>query len=315
MEYNAIFPVATQPKDTLSALQAKLGDYNFKKFSVDVPGESYAMDHYQVSKKNGDSSYYYPEKTPKEKIVLHFTAGKLPGDIKSLSMPNNKVSTAFIVGRDGIIYKMFASSSQWSYHLGRGAVGGNTHQSKLSVGIEISNWGPLIKDGDVLRPWGYTNVSYAKVSQKDAYIELDEEFRGTKYYANYTDKQYNGLVLLLKYLTAAYKIPRTFVDASTRYVPFADTATARNFKGICSHVNYRGLNKIGKYDKWDLGPAFDWDKVITRLNDPNFRPVATRGGTPGEKASAAQIEAFANDLHKDFGNTDPSAYGEDGPEI
>ncbi len=96
---------------------------------------------------NGAKSFYYQEETVKKKIVLHFTMGYLKGDIATLT--NQHVSVPFVVGRNGIIYNLFASKF-WSYHLGPGAVGGNTAMSKGCIGIEISNIGPLKKVGDNL---------------------------------------------------------------------------------------------------------------------------------------------------------------------
>ena len=59
--------------------------------------------------------------------------------------------------------------------------------------------------------------------------------------------------LLLRYGTARYEIPRKFLPVRKRYLADPDAA---HFKGIVSHVNFRSR------DKWDIGPAFDWARVM-----------------------------------------------------
>ncbi len=72
-----------------------------------------------------DNSYYYEEEFPKQRIVLHFTAGFLKGDIAQLSRQGVEVSVPFVIARSGHIYNLW-KSKYWSYHLGPGAIGGNT---------------------------------------------------------------------------------------------------------------------------------------------------------------------------------------------
>ena len=62
--------------------------------------------------------------------------------------------------------------------------------------------------------------------------------------------------MLLRYLTARYKIPRRCLPVAKR---FATTEDAATFKGIVSHVNHRATGKT------DLGPAFDWARGIEGL--------------------------------------------------
>jgi len=58
------------------------------------------------------------------------------------------------------------------------------------------------------------------------------------------------LISLLRYLTAQYNIPRTFLPENKRHITGTESELP-NFKGITSHVNYRTSGK------WDIGPAFD----------------------------------------------------------
>ena len=211
------------------------------------------------SKEVPDNSYFYEEEFPKERIVLHHTAGYLKGDIAQLSRQSAEVSVPFVIARSGLIYNLW-KSKYWSYHLGPGAVGGNTEMSQRSIGIELSNIGFLRKKPGGLLHTVYSNTDvYCTQAETAYYQKLGTAFRGERYYARFTSAQYTSLVLLLRYLTARFKIPRAILPLSRRYDTFGAVSTAENFKGICSHVNFRASGK------WDIGPAFDWDRVVNGL--------------------------------------------------
>jgi len=220
--------------------------------AVPIPGENRHLNVVRLKPADGIETYYTAEAFPKERLVLHFTAGFIRGDVRVLTIPKSdpatRVSVAFIIARDGNIYNLF-DSRYWAYHLGPTAVGGNTQMSRSSVGIEISNIGPLTPQGQSL----HNTIS------KSAYCNLNEamyyrkaSYRGYNYYASFTDAQYSSLITLLRYLTGRFNIPRRFLPLASRYDTRNDIA---QFRGIVSHVNFRT-------DKFDIGPAFDWDRVI-----------------------------------------------------
>jgi|AntRauTorckE5430_2_1112549.scaffolds.fasta_scaffold06736_2 N-acetyl-anhydromuramyl-L-alanine amidase AmpD len=257
-------------------------DYELTPFSIPIPGDdNHKLDGITCRPKDGFSGYFYDEKFTKEKIVLHFTVGHLKGDIYSLSNKSRgHVSTAFVLGRSGMVFQLF-SSAAWSYHLGRNSLGGNAVQSKISLGIEISNYGPLTKKGNNLET-AYSSSTrkdvYCTLGDTDQYVKLPKSYRGYQYYTAFTNEQYHSLILLLRYLTATYQIPRQFVGEDSRFE--TTSAGSANFKGICSHVNFRK-------DKCDIGPAFDWDRVIAGVTAENY------GGNPLEddvKKAEAKVE-------------------------
>ncbi|MDZ7291762.1 MAG: N-acetylmuramoyl-L-alanine amidase [candidate division KSB1 bacterium] len=220
--------------------------------SVPIPGENRNLDVVRLKPADGDESYYIAEATTKERVVLHFTTGYIRGDVRMLTIPKSeparRVSVPFVIARDGNIYNLF-DSRYWAYHLGPTAVGGNTAMSRSSVGVEISNIGPLVQQGQ----------SLLTTTASDMYCSLNESiyyrrvtYRGYGYYATFTDVQYTSLIILLRYLTARFNIPRRFLPLASRYETRNDIPT---FRGIVSHVNFRP-------DKFDIGPAFDWDRVI-----------------------------------------------------
>lgn len=231
--------------------------HTLKKSSIIIPGTNEKMPFVRVSPKNGEGTYYYKQAQQKQQIVLHFTMGYLHGDVATLTQPNHHVSVPFLIGRNGKIYNLF-SSRYWSYHLGPGAMGGNRVQSRKTIAIELCNIGPLKQQDNAIitsyskpgKPDKYCNVSQKRYYQQQAFRKYD-------YYATFTSAQYKALVLLLRYLTASYKIPRKFLPTSRRYVAHERVV---NFKGIVSHVNYRKTGKV------DIGPAFDWPRVIDGLS-------------------------------------------------
>lgn len=215
---------------------------------MDIPGDDASLGVVRCRPASGDSSFYYQQQFIKERVVLHFTAGYLKGDIATLTRPNYHVSVPFVIARDGTIYNLW-SSSYWSYHLGQEAIGGNTPMSQRSVAIEISNIGPLNQVGNELQ--NIYDSPYCTTGERQYYTQ--HSYRDFDYYATFTDEQYDSLVALLRYLTGRYNIPRRFLDPPYRYELRPDIA---NFYGIVSHVNFRR-------DKVDIGPAFDWDRVIS----------------------------------------------------
>ncbi|MFY8126738.1 MAG: N-acetylmuramoyl-L-alanine amidase [Chitinophagaceae bacterium] len=224
--------------------------------SVKFNNNTEVMNYVDCKRSNNDSSFYTAQEIEKKRIVLHFTEGYLKGDIATLTQPGNMVSTPFVIARNGTIYNLWASKF-WSYHLGPGAVGGNTDMSKSSIGIEISNIGPLKKVGNnLVTQYGNTDV-YCSLNDTHLYHNLSPAYRGNKYYAAFTTAQYNAVISLLRFLTNKYNIPRSFLAVPNRYNLFTSNAEAIAYRGICSHVNFRPVG-----EKVDIGPAFNWDMVI-----------------------------------------------------
>ena len=204
---------------------------------------------------NGDESFFYKEETAKKKITLHYTMGYLKGDIATLTQ--QLVSVPFVIGRNGQIYNLFASK-YWSYHLGPGAIGGNTAMSRECIGIEISNIGPLKLIGNNLVTTYSNQDNYCSLDETQYYTKLNSKFRNYEYYATFTDSQYEAISKLIKFLCAKYNIPKNFLNNPERYEIMTESGF-QNFTGIVSHINCRT-------DKTDIGPAFNWDKIINSVN-------------------------------------------------
>ena len=159
------------------------------------------------------ASQYFQEETPKNQIYLHHTAGNgnAVGVAKYWDSTKDRIATAFIIGNQGTIVQCF-SSREWAYHLGlkRSAFSnmGVPYKAldKFSVGIEVCNWGMLkIKNGKF---YNYVNG----VVDPSEVTELDEPFKGHKYWHKYTDKQIESLRQLVVYLCETYDIPKEYND-------------------------------------------------------------------------------------------------------
>jgi N-acetylmuramoyl-L-alanine amidase len=76
-------------------------------------------------------------------IVLHGTAGKsVEGDVSWIQNPDSKVSYHYVVGRDGDIYQCVREADR-AWHAGTSEWGGVADLNDYSIGIGISNRGPV----------------------------------------------------------------------------------------------------------------------------------------------------------------------------
>ncbi len=242
---------------------------------VSVKGEpDLLMQVIKVAPEKSKQNFFYTETYPKTQIVLHLTEGNIHGDLTTLMRDDQHISVPLVVSRDGGIYRLF-SPDFWAFNIGPNTIQDHKEVSRKSVAIELSNYGPLrVKGNDLIN--GNDDV-YCSLDDTDAYTKLSTPFGndGDKYtyFCSFTDEQYDAIIVLLRYLTAKYGIPRAFLPESVRFLP---TSQVVGFKGIVTHVNYRK-------DKTDIGPAFDWERVISGVTAESYTSslASTRGGTRG----------------------------------
>ncbi|MVM39373.1 hypothetical protein GO730_20340 [Spirosoma sp. HMF3257] len=265
-------------------------------FSLPVPNENLTLQGKVFTPHR--TNYYHAVEHPKQRIVLHFTAGNLRSDMQSLTQQDRHVSVAFVIARDGTIYQLF-SPKFWSGHLGEGVgnqKGTGNPQDKATIGIEISNYGFLVpRDGNLetiysrLKDPNTGKIGpvdlYCSQTNTAAYQKMATPFRDQSFYPTYTPAQYDSLIILLRYLTSKFTIPRQFLPEPKR---FQTTTDVLAFKGIVSHINYRSSGK------WDIGPAFDWATVINGVQAAHYVPTTpqNRHMVPRELTSEEAIEAL-----------------------
>lgn len=198
-------------------------------------------------------SQYIQEEHPKSQIYLHHTAGNsnAVGVFKYWETTSERVATCVSIAgkpgkadkfKDGDIVQGF-SSRHFGYHLGlREATfqkNGVPYKSldKISIGVEICNWGQLTyKDGKFYN-WVNKPVPETEV------IELETPHRKYKYYHNYTDAQIVSLEKLLRYWGTKYGIPLTYNEDIFDICPRA----LKGEPGVYTHNSVR-------YDKVDIYP-------------------------------------------------------------
>ena len=163
-----------------------------------------------------NSDEYYHTEFNKTIIYLHHTAGGHRPDYVVGMWDKDTISdgsirhiaTSFIVGGrstrngdaawDGVVVRCFPES-KWAWHLGVKGTKGKF--DKISIGIEICNYGPLTKGKD----GSYYNYVNNVVPESEV-VELTNQFRGFKYYHKYTDAQVESIGEILLYLSNKFNI-------------------------------------------------------------------------------------------------------------
>lgn len=193
---------------------------------------------------------YIDNPAPKNLIVLHFTAGSSARSAFNTWMADPyRIATAYIVDVDGSIYELFDPQC-WAYALGIKGQAGAPNE-KRAIQIEIANVGPLKRREDSLFWWPPDNAFKTRWCHMDeSHKYVASPHRGFDFYASFPDIQFLSICRLVTYLCERFKIDKQIpkdklgvydLDGFTRY------------QGIASHQNFRK-------DKYDIGPAFDWEK-------------------------------------------------------
>jgi N-acetyl-anhydromuramyl-L-alanine amidase AmpD len=152
---------------------------------------------------------YYPVEEKKTQIYLHHTAGGPSAENVFMDWQRTPVhvATCIVIGRDGTMVQGF-NSKHWAYHLGLAPKNFSPlpykNLDKLSIGVEICNWGYLTeKDG---KYYNYVNKEVTDV------CILDKPFKGHIAYENYTDGQIDNLRELLLLWEDKYKIDISYKE-------------------------------------------------------------------------------------------------------
>lgn len=192
---------------------------------------------------------YLQEEAPKKQIYLHHTAGRSNGvnTFKYWSSTPERVATCVCISGpgavDGQIVQGF-SSKYWAYHLGiKQSVFTSyrvpfTNLDKISIGIEICNWGQLsFKDGK------YINYVGGEVPDSEV-TELAQPYKGWKYFHKYSDAQIESTRQLLVLWNQRYGIPIKYNEDIWQVTPRA----LRGEAGVFTHNSVRR-------DKVDIYPC------------------------------------------------------------
>ena len=213
------------------------------------------LDIQKIVQKRLSKGQFFEEPSDKTQIYLHHTAGNgnAEGVSRYWNSNDSQIATAFVVGENGTIVQCF-SSKHWAWHLGidsqdfatRGLPYKNLN--KLSVGIEICNWGMLKeKNGKFFNyVGGEINPSYVTT--------LETPYKGYKHWYKYTDAQIEATRQLVTYLCEIYDIPKAY----RKEIWSLDNEAFKGTKGIYTH------NSVRK-DKADIYPCPRMIKMLQSL--------------------------------------------------
>jgi N-acetyl-anhydromuramyl-L-alanine amidase AmpD len=196
-----------------------------------------------------NNDQYFKEKTLKTQIVLHHTAGggNAENVIHGWNFNQERVATAFVIDSKGEVFKAFEPEF-WAYHLGL-KTNFNVPLNKGSIGIEVCNWGQLIKKGNEF--YNYVN----KVVPENEVVQI-KKFRGFEYYHKYNDAQIESLRKLLLELCAKFGISKRY---NSDMWDISKNALG-GFNGIYTHVSYR-------IDKNDMSPQINLIEMLKILKE------------------------------------------------
>lgn len=124
-------------------------------------------------------------------IVLHYTAGaNRAADIQTLTaLDDVYVSAHFHVSRDGVLTALVPLNRR-AYHAGNSTWQGRRYLNSCTIGIEIGNWGPLVKRDGLYYAWprNFTKVVVPELlvyhgRHRNSYVTYEhwERFRAAQY--------------------------------------------------------------------------------------------------------------------------------------
>ena len=210
-------------------------------------------------------SQYVNENTKKLQIVLHHTAGNssAPATIKMWDKDDRgRIATCIVISGKGLSKDTFDgeicqafSSKKWAYHLGikpdvfRAMGVPYQRLDKMTIGIEICNWGPLkLKDG---KYYNYVN----REVPLDQVCTLDKPYKGYTYYHAYTDAQIESVRQLLVYWNKIYGISLKYNETDMWSV---SKNALSGVAGVYTHNSYRR-------DKSDISPQPKMIEMLKKL--------------------------------------------------
>lgn len=211
----------------------------------------------EIIKHPSDEGAYFKEPHPKDSIFLHHSSGYFRPDWlinswgRDRSESTNKIRSAssFVIGGIDVISeksgefngKVFSAFSpeNWSHHLFIKARN-NTFLNQKSIGIEICNYGELVKTAS----GEFYTSTHVRVPENQVTV-LDSPFRGSKYFHSYTEEQIESLYNLLKDLSESFEI-----DLKRGLKKEMDKAQLIFPKDLNKEEYLKWLNKNGLTDKF-----------------------------------------------------------------
>ncbi len=187
---------------------------------------------------------FIKEVFPKSQIVLHGTASSSAAGVGDWwNLQKGAIATAFAIDKGGEIIELFPAC-YWAYHTGNGSA-----YDSRNIGIEIANEGFLKEINGKF----YWNPGQNWQEYKGEVYDNKTAWRGFRYFAAFTDAQYEATAKLCAELCCFFDI-KPIVQGD-----FEFSTSYLSFKGIVKHCNlYAG--------KLDVTPAFDLTQFKSLLS-------------------------------------------------
>lgn len=206
------------------------------------------------------NQYVQDSKFKINQIYLHHSAGGSAESTINYWLSNReRISTHFIIDRDGTIYQCIPLEKAWGYHLYVASPGNkidrkykklSSQYDAQSVGVELANYGYVnFVDGKFVNYVG-------KLIHHDRIVKLDKPCKGYYYWEDYTQEQVNSLKSLLLFLLEEYPILKQGLKEDYSKLDEIDINALDMKPGIYSHQNVR-------QDKFDV---FSSPRLIEMLN-------------------------------------------------
>jgi hypothetical protein len=215
-----------------------------------------------------DKDEYNAGPNKPEYLFLHHTAGA-DNPFAVVDQWNDdtrgRIATEFVIGGqsvngkstkyDGVIVKCMPDGG-FGAHLGDN---GSRSMHTNSVGIEVCNFGPLTKVGNVFKTYVGTIVHPNQV------CDLGFKFRGFQYWHKYSEAQIEALRELILFIKErnGINIKKGLVEWLATKTPaeafeFSQDAWSGKVKGMLNHTNTRK-------DKTDMSPQPELIKMLKSL--------------------------------------------------
>ena len=235
----------------------------------------------EIIKKHLTNGQYLTREFEKDAIFLHHTAGtNAEGAWQWWNQTPDRVGTPFILDRDGKVVECF-DPKNWAFHLG--LVGDDNHHEMHSVNIEIVSAGQLYKENDQFRFYPlFPNKQFYTVIPKEEVIELDEPWRGFKFYQKYSDAQIEALKELIPYIVDLFPTIKFQDDLSDFYL-FNPDIVAKHRGGLWSHSTVRE-------DKTDIIPQPNFLEALNEIAN-SLKSVSKKSVSPTSTAKPKSKKA------------------------
>ena len=179
-------------------------------------------------------------------LIIHFSAsGGTDGTVRELCKDNSNKSAHLVIGRDGEVVQL-ASFDQRAWHCGESQWNGEESLNRMSIGIELVNWGKLerSKDGKFCS-WVGTEIATDEVAEATHKNEA-----APAYWHKYTSEQLEVCANVAAEIFKHY-----------------------NLKAVLGH------DDIAPTRKTDPGPLFPMDWLVRKVLQSTEKPkgISVRG--------------------------------------